>query len=252
MQYSNHPKYFSIGAELLQKIENFDTQGEYLVKGERNEIKIITCNSQPFAVKSFKKPNFFQAFVYRYIRKSKAFRSFYNAMTLIDKKIGTPFPVAFFEEKLAFGLGKSYYVCEYIKPDLSFTDLNTTPNFPDFNTILKQFAAFSFALHKNGIEFLDHSQGNTLIKKESNATYSFYLIDLNRMKFHKKLSFDQRMKNLCRLTPKKYMVEIMSKEYAQLYQKSEAEVFEKMWFYVTKFQKKFSKKHIETAYKGND
>lgn len=51
-----------------------------------------------------------------------------------------------------------------------------------------------------------------------------------------------RMKNLSRLTPRKEMIAIMSDEYAKLCHKSEAEVFEKMWFYTNEFQEKFFKK----------
>ena len=97
-------------------------------------------------------------------------------------------------------------------------------------------------MHENGIEFLDHSPGNTLIKIDANQNCKFYLIDLNRMKFHKEMNFDQRMKNLSKITPSKEMVQLISKEYAKLYQKNENEVFENMWDYTSKFQKKFLRK----------
>jgi len=107
---------------------------------------------------------------------------------------------------------------------------------------LRQFIRFSYNLHENGIEFLDHSPGNTLIKKDEEGNYQFFLVDLNRMNFYQKIDFDMRMKNLSRLTPKKEMIAIMSDEYAKLCHKSETEVFEKMWFYTNEFQEKFFKK----------
>ena len=61
-----------------------------------------------------------------------------------------------------------------------------------------------------------------------------------------------RIKNLCRLTPKRYMIEIMSQEYAKLSGISYEIVLEKMWFYVQQFQEKFEKKHADITYKGND
>ena len=45
-------------------------------------------------------------------------------------------------------------------------ELVEIPDFPDHDTILRQFTRFSFNLHEKGIEFLDHSPGNTLIKKK--------------------------------------------------------------------------------------
>ena len=96
-------------------------------------------------------------------------------------------------------------------------------------------------MHEKGIEFLDHSPGNTLIKIAADD-YKFYLVDLNRMKFHDEMDFNQRMKNLSRLTPKKEMVKVMSSEYSKLYNKTEAEIFEKMWGFTEVFQSKFHRK----------
>lgn len=91
---------------------------------------------------------------------------------------------------------------------------------------MRQFTKFSFDLHEKGIEFLDHSPGNTLIKKIESNQYEFYLVDLNRMKFHNNMDFEARMKNLRRLTPKEDMIAVISNEYAKFYNKSETEIFQ--------------------------
>jgi hypothetical protein len=126
---------------------------------------------------------------------------------------------------------------------LTYRELVEIPNFPDHENILRQFTQFSFHLHQSGVEFLDHSPGNTLIKKSIEGCYEFFLVDLNRMTFHDQMNFDQRMKNLSRLTPQKGMIATMSNEYSKLYTaKTESEIFEKMWFYTQEFQDKFSRK----------
>ena len=100
-------------------------------------------------------------------------------------------------------------------------------------------------MHEKGIEFLDHSPGNTLIKKTVEGKYDFFLVDLNRMEFHDTMDFDFRMKNLSHLTPKKDMVAVMSNEYSKLYTaQTEEEIFEKMWFYTNDFQVRFAKKRL--------
>jgi hypothetical protein len=105
-------------------------------------------------------------------------------------------------------------------------------------------------MHKKGIEFLDHSPGNTLIIKELDYIYSFYLVDLNRMKFHKKIAIDVAIKNFSRLTPKKEMVAIMSNEYSKLSNVPEAFLFEKMWKLTAEFQYQyFRKKRIKKRLK---
>src|SRR5690606_34637350 len=112
----------------------------------------------------------------------------------------------------------------------------------DHDNILRQFTRFSFGLHEKGIEFLDHSPGNTLIKNLGNGNYEFFLVDLNRMQFHESMPFELRMKNLCRLTPKKEMVAVMSNEYAKLSGMPESTVFETLWKLTAAFQFRFYRK----------
>ncbi len=229
--------------EIIDAINNFNSKGILFGDGNRNKIKIFDFEAVQINVKSFKIPHFVNKIVYKFFRKSKARRSFEFATTLLEKNIGTPQPIAFFENYNWFGLADSYYVSEHLDSDLTFRELVEIPNFPDHATILTQFVGFSFDLHEKGIEFLDHSPGNTLIKKGAENKYNFFLVDLNRMSFHAEMDFDRRMKNLSRLSPKKDMIAFMSAEYSKLYHfKTEAEIFQKMWFYTSQFQVNYQKK----------
>ncbi|MNF09619.1 hypothetical protein D3C80_2103260 [compost metagenome] len=63
------------------------------------------------------------------------------------------------------------------------------------------------------------------------------------MEFHDSMSFEMRMKNLCRLTPLKDMVATMSNEYAKYYkEQSEEKIFETLWKDTSDFQEKFYRK----------
>lgn len=228
--------------EIFDLVNNFHSSGDIVVKGNRNEIKVFKSSPFSLNVKSFKTPIFFNSVIYKFFRKSKAERSYEYALQLIKKNIGTPMPVAFIAKSTFLGLQDSYYVCEHVPFDFMFRDLIETENFVDLENILRQFTQFSFNLHKNGIEFLDHSPGNTLIKKKYEGGYDFFLVDLNRMKFHKFMPFEMRMKNLCRLTPSKEMVAIISNEYAKISGESEPLVFETLWGMTAHFQNKFHRK----------
>src|SRR5699024_10213590 len=131
----------------------------------------------------------------------------------LEKGINTPYPIAYFQESASPFFGKSYYISHHLAYDFTFRDL-INPEFPNRYEILRQFTEFTFKLHECGIEFLDHSPGNTLIIAENNTEYTFYLVDLNRMKFHEKMDYETRIKNFARLTPDKYMVFEMSRKYA--------------------------------------
>jgi hypothetical protein len=163
-------------------------------------------------------------------------------MLLLEKGIGTPQPIAYLENYNWLGLKDSYYASEHLQCDFTFREFLKLLDYPDHENILRQFTAFSYSLHQNGVEFKDHSPGNTLIKKNADGEYDFFLVDLNRMKFHESMSFEMRMKNLCRLTPIKEMISVMSNEYAKLSGEPENLIFETLWRYTSDFQSKYWKK----------
>ena len=228
---------------LLRMVENFKTSGFLFGDGKRNSIKLFDLEGKTINIKSFKIPFLINRFVYDYIRKSKARRSYEYAKRLLENGVGTPQPIAYFENSDWLGLKDSYYVSEHLEADLTFRELITIPDYPDHENILRQFTRFSFELHEKGIEFLDHSPGNTLIKKGNGNEYQFYLVDLNRMNFHKSMDFEQRMKNLSRLTRKKDMIAVMSNEYAKCYSSHpENLIFDKMWEETCRFREGFERK----------
>src|SRR3970040_1859262 len=228
--------------DIISFINSFEKKGELLYGGVRNAIKLFEIDNNLVNIKSFKIPNLINQVAYKYFRKSKARRSYEYANRLIENGIGTPQPIAYAENFKLLGLEKSFYISEHLQAELTFRELVLQPDYPDHENILRQFTRFTFDLHQKGIEFLDHSPGNTLIKKASESRYDFFLVDLNRMNFHDSMDFDSRMKNFHRLTPKIEMLAVMSDEYARLYGKKYDEVFAKMCFYTNDFQMKFHRK----------
>lgn len=242
MSFEISKKFKSEEHSIQQIISSFDSSGELFGNGDRNKIKLFDLNGKIINVKSFKIPHFINKIAYKYFRKSKARRSFEYANKLIELGVGTPEPIAFVEFSSLLGLENSYYVSEHLLCDLTYRELVEVPDYPDRDNILRQFTKFSFDLHEKGIEFLDHSPGNTLIKKNANGNYDFFLVDLNRMEFHTTMSFETRMKNLCRLTPLKEMVATMSNEYAKYYSEPEEKIFNTLWKDTSDFQEKFYRK----------
>src|SRR5690554_2950550 len=237
-----HKNFEHKKSSIISILDNFSVSGKNFDDRKRNQIKLFDFEGKTINVKSFKKPNLINKIAYKFFRKSKARRSFDYANILLEKGIGTPQPIAFQENYDFIGLTSSYYVSEHLDVDLTYREISQDFTYPDTENILKQFVAFCYKLHQNGIEFLDHSPGNTLIKKTSENQYDFFLVDLNRMRFHEKMDFETRMKNLSRLTPKKEIIEYMSKEYALISGENFSEVFEKMWYYTDAFQQKFHRK----------
>lgn len=236
-----HQKYKNQEATIEAIISGFDVSEDAIIKQNRNTLKLFQLGKKQVNVKSFRIPNLFNQIVYKYFRKGKAQRSYEYANKLTELKIGTPQPIAYYRSSNGLLFGRSYYVSEQLKYDLTYRELINDFNYPDYDTILRAFTRFTFQLHEKGIEFLDHSPGNTLIVKENND-YKFYLVDLNRMKFGI-LDFNARIKNFARLTKHKSMIEIMSDEYARCVGESYEKVFDLMWKDVQVFRTKIHRKN---------
>jgi hypothetical protein len=234
-----HSEYQDFENEINNFIESFETSGTS-IKDKRNKLKLFELNGKTINIKSFKVPNVFNQIAYKFIRKSKARRSFEYANKLIELGINTPQPVAYYEFPSTLFFKRSYYVSEHLNCDLTYRELSKDLNLPGHEKILRAFTRFTFNLHEKNILFLDHSPGNTLINI-SDEGYTFNLVDLNRMQF-KPLSFITRIRNFRRLTKHKSMVEVMSDEYARCSDASFEKVFELMWHSTEKFQRKFNAK----------
>ena len=243
-----HPKFSSHSDAIEKAIFNFNSSGTTVLKGERNTIKSLKIDGLNLNIKQFKTPSLFNAMVYKYIRKSKARRSYEYANVLIKKTILTPSPIAYFETTSWLGLKQSYYISNHVDFDLDFRVLIHDLNYPDRNEILKQFSEFTFKLHENDVNFLDHSPGNTLIIKMDAGHYNFYLIDLNRMRFES-MNFKKRMYNFRRLWLSKSMIKIMSTEYAFLCAPNtpSKKTYALMLKYSRQFQKKINSKKLRRS-----
>ena len=235
LSYHNHllkvyskPNSLPKEAELLQR-------GRNLVFKYHNELKEIVV------VKFFKTPKFIKSLIYGSFRKSKAFRSYHYASKLIELGVGTPKPLAFFEEKSYGFLKRSYFCCEFVNADYTFRDLTLDFSIPEFEKIVRQFTRFTFKLHELGVEFCDHSPGNTLIKKNTKGDYDFYLVDLNRMNFGE-MSFEKRMKNFSRITKEPKIIALIIDEYAQVSNYDKSQIQKEITNRINKFQTKFQKK----------
>lgn len=234
--------YISLKENIINNIKKFNSEGKSVYKGKRNELKVFETDELKYCIKSFKKPHLLNKFIYKYIRKSKAKRSFEYANKFIECGINTPKPIAYLEASDAIGIKESYYVCEFLEFNLRYKELLLLDDLQKKETILRQFTRFTYSLQQNNIEFIDHSPGNTLILDNGNEEYSFYLVDLNRTNFNKKMDFNDRMKNFSKLTIDKNVVKIMSNEYAKVSGESETAIFNAMWDFTEKFQKKFQGK----------
>jgi hypothetical protein len=232
------------GIEHLVKM--FPNEGT-LIQAGRNTIKKLDHNGRSISVKSFKKPNLINSFAYKYIRKSKAQRSYANAQKLLSLGINTPKPIGYLEHSNLFGIKDSYYACEHLTTTITLRALLSHERCTNKDAVLEQYTAFMFELHQKGIEFIDSTPGNILLEEIADGRYLFYLIDINRMKFHQEpLSFFDRMKNLSKLSDETPLLHKIEKIYAKFYKQDTEYIYQTILYYRSRynvriFHKKFFK-----------
>ena len=189
----------------------FSTKGEVIYKG-RNELKIFNTEFGKVVVKSFKVPHIINRFAYSFLRFSKAKRSYSYSIEILKRDFKTPQPIAYIEIFNKGFLFESYYISDYIDY-MSMKSFNYTKKLTEEDVeILKAFARFTAQLHEKEIYHKDYSNGNILYKKEGEII-SFYLVDVNRIKF-KKVTEKMAYKAFHRLYLSIEMLEIIAREYA--------------------------------------
>ncbi len=225
----------------------FEKKGKSIYKG-RNEIKTFEINGLEIAAKSFKKPHFINRIAYTFFRKSKARRSYEHALILQEKKITTPQPIAFIEEKKNGLISGSYYISTYKEYPGIMREFRHCP-LSGKEDLVRAFARFTAFVHEQGVLHLDYSPGNILYEKTASG-YDFCLIDINRMKFGE-IDMKTACRNLQRLWGSDEMIAFTAKEYANARGFDEKTCIDLTLKYHREFWKKYTKKYPERkAYMG--
>ena len=204
------PDYPDISFELADFESNFQHINNVIQDG-RNTIKQTQLGTTNVVIKSFKRPGSLQGFIYKFFRKSKARRSYEYALELLRKNISTPKPVAFVEVFNNNRLLQSYYVSELFRYDFRIRDV-VENKVSDKDAILKKFVSFTYNMHQQHILHLDHSTGNTLIKRKGDD-YELCVVDINRLKFGK-VSKKKGVGNLNKVSHDSETVKTLADTYA--------------------------------------
>lgn len=210
--------------------ERFDRIGE-TIQDNRNVIKKITTPQGVYVVKNFKGMYFLNRLVYSLFRKSKAERSFIYSSLLNDKGIETPPPVSWINCYKWGLLAKSYFVSLYYPYQTLQQVLKSNDKISDetYRTSLyRDLAAFTLKLHQANIYHRDYSVGNIMIIPDGDH-FQFALVDLNRIKFPKWISFNKALKNFTTLGIPSEDMNMVVREYAILSNQSPEVALDIFW-----------------------
>lgn len=217
---------------ILSLPDIFNQSGTIVYQG-RNILKRFIVENTPLIVKQFKRPHIINRFVYGNFRKTKAMRSFLHAQYLLDKGIETPSPFGSLD-LYSCGLNDSYYVSLELQNSREIKEFWLNPEIGDRQWILKEFGRFTGNLHNMNILHKDYSSRNVMFITQENKV-TFYLVDLNRMYFDKKISEEQGYKNLERLWLPDEAYDIIARGYAEARNLNTAHAVERIFYYKNRF-----------------
>lgn len=223
------PEHAHLKPLLRRLVATFHADGETIYKG-RNEIKRINWHGTNVMVKSFAVPNAVRGLIYGQLRRSKAAKSFSNALTLKAQGINTPEPLGFVEVRENGLLRQSFYACHEWATAYTVREPLLDSAFPQRTEILQCLGRFAWQLHKRDILHRDFSPGNILVSQGESSrstaelmtrsaqaptcNMAFCLVDVNRMRFEP-LSLNERMRNFAMLWASDTDLETIVGAYAQ-------------------------------------
>lgn len=160
-----------------------------VLRRQRNTLRLVSEG----IIKDFQRPNLWKAFLYGFFRKTKARRSYEYALRLGDL---TPKPLAYHEVRCCGLLLECQYLSVYHADMHTFEYVMAHPDNFDHRQVLHQLALFTAQLHEQGILHTDYSRGNLLFNHDASH---IMLIDLNRIRWDRRISIQQGIDNLSRL-----------------------------------------------------
>ena len=222
---------------------DFEKEGKVIFAG-RNVIKLMEVDGENVVVKRFRRPGLLQKIVYTFFRKTKAYRAFHNGEELIKRGFVTPKPIRYIETRRYGLIDYCYYITstDFNPPIEDLTDRD------DWDHALSaDFGRFVAQLHSKGI--LHHDLNDTNVRfalrqaqepsssglskpviptsvsdgvylKEFKGpeSFTFSLIDINRMSFYplgKEIPLTVCLDNLTRFTGRYDLFEYVVREYAK-------------------------------------
>ena len=179
------------------------TEGEVIFH-RRNTLRL----TEGVVVKQFATPNLLRGLWYGLFAKSKARRSYEYGQRMVGL---TPEPIAYREVRVCGVLRESWYACRQSECMHTFNELIGAHDFPHRTEILAAIGCFTATMHQHGILHRDYSGGNILFDADNRRVE---VIDLNRIRFCRHLSREQRLRNFERLNIDREALHTMAIAYA--------------------------------------
>ena len=207
-----NPEFPDAEKFILSLPERFaGNEGQVIYEG-RNTLRKMDFEGRIYVVKSFHSSPI-NRLVYGTLRKSKAERSYINALLLRDLGVPTPCPIGFMDIRKGASLSESYYVslmssCKHIYSEL-FDKV-----FDCEDEVIRLIGTAVARMHSAGLAHKDLGRGNILFGRLPDGNLGIDIIDLNRMS-KGKIGLYSGCKNFERLPANEHQHRLLAESYAK-------------------------------------
>ena len=190
--------------------ERLSSQRTILKETVKELVSILTLSTHEgihpkFLIKESRFAGLGKSLIRTFIR-SRAMRSWIAARGLLVRGIKTPVSFALIEDKRLGLLKRTLLISAFIEDAYELNDyvlerFGTTKNHRDAfkERFIGALAQRLRELHSKGIYHADLKSNNILVTEPDVNSWDFYFIDLDRVFFTQKLSFEQRANNLAQV-----------------------------------------------------
>lgn len=197
---------------MLSLPQRFAQGDGQLIHNGRNQLRRISYQGTDYVVKSFRRPNPVNRWVYGLLRPSKALRAYRNALLYQKVGVGTPQPVGYLNIRRGLAFDQSYFVTLTSPCPWRYEDL-FTHHFDYADDVLREIGRITAVLHNHGLAHKDYGRANILFEQLPDGRIHLDIVDLNRMAVGP-LNIKQGCKNFERLPATAHMHRVMAEAYA--------------------------------------
>lgn len=207
-----HPDFAGLEDFMISLPFRFERDEGTVIHNGRNQLRRITYQGVDYVVKSFRRPNLINRFVYGVFRPSKAKRSYDHALLFQAIGVGTPQPVGYMNIRKGLLFDRSYYVTLASSCSHRYEELFHR-HFDYEDEVLRAVGHVTALLHEHGYAHKDYGRANILFEKTPEGI-KIDIVDLNRLGIGP-LDMKAGCKNLERLPATPAMHRIIAEAYAK-------------------------------------
>lgn len=185
--------------------ERSDMAVKLSAKTAITRVPVSHADMRSVCIKEYRYPSVWKRF-FSFFRGSSARRAWVAAHGLMAAHFRTPQPIALFEEKRTGIIKKSFIIMEDISgclPCNTYVSETFRDSFDKIASAKKRrfLACLALLLRQLSDSGIHHGdlKANNLMVRESQGTWDFFCLDLDRLSFYKEIPLKKKMKTLSQL-----------------------------------------------------